>query len=146
MHQSMVPAADNIDANLAQLKQPQNGDVKANDEIVDFVVDMVMQQLKDTRDSWEELLAKHHEKELRQMFVHQLKGAKITISYEPEKKLLRSVTLTDIGPSRGSLSIRFYGKTFDDSLFSSDRFEKDPKVRVLTEELLMNMAAPVMEE
>lgn len=147
MHQSMVPAADDIHANLARPESSRNVDAETNDKIVDFVAEMVMQQLKDTRDFWDELLVKHREKGLRQMFVHQLKGAKITISYEPEKKLLHSITLTDIGQSRGSLSIRFYGKTFDDSLFSSDQFEKDPKVLKLTEEqILMYMAAPVMEE
>jgi len=139
----IIPAVDGGYDN----NSPQSIDVKANDKIVDFIADMAMQQLIDARDSLGKLLTMHREKGLRQMFLHQLKGAKITISYEPEKKLLRSITLTDIGPSRGSLSIRFYGKTFDDSLFNSDRFEKDPKVLTLTkQQLLMGLMGSMMEQ
>ena len=130
MHQRIIPAA----GDFYHIESSHDTEADVNDEITDAVVGMVMKQLQDARKSFKKIAANQRAKGLRRMLVDQLKGAKITVSYEPEKKLLRSVTLTDIGPSRGFLKIHFYGKTFDDSLFSSDRFEKNPKVRVLKQQ------------
>ncbi len=140
VHQRMIPAADDFNSD-----QATSTDAPMTSKILDYAVDMIMQPLKGTRNSLGKLMIKQRQRQLRRKFIEQLAGAKLTVSYEPENKLLRSIMLTNIGPSRGVLSIHFYGKTFDDSLFSSSRFDNAPAVRVLTrKQLLMGVMTQMM--
>jgi len=59
-------------------------------------------------------------------------NSQLKINYDPIKKHLTNVTIAEIGPLLGSVSISFVGKTFDKSLLDSRRFENHPGVRVMT--------------
>ena len=68
-----------------------------------------------------------------------LAGATLKIAYDPKEKLLRCVSLENVAPTGGSVSIRFTGRDPDPRLLDRRRFENDPKVRVITEDQFLQM-------
>lgn len=74
-----------------------------------------------------------------------LTGATITIVYDPAQKLLRRVVMENIGPSQGTLRLRFDEPDINRSLLNRKRFANKPKLRRMTrDEVIHAMLLPML--
>jgi hypothetical protein len=75
-----------------------------------------------------------------------LTGARITIIYDPDRKLLRSVNVSNVGPTEGTIRLQFDDPEIDRSLLDRSRFAGKPNVRIMTrDEVIFAMLLPMLQ-
>jgi len=75
-----------------------------------------------------------------------LTGATIMIVYDPHLKLLRSVNMDNVGPSRGTVRFRFDEPDINRSLLNRSRFVEELNVRTMTrDEVICAMLLPMLQ-
>ena len=75
-----------------------------------------------------------------------LKGATITITYDPETKRLLGVNMDNVGPARGTVQLRFDEETIDRSLLRRNRFADEPNMKTMSrDELIYGMLLPMLQ-
>jgi hypothetical protein len=123
-------------------KRMSKEDFEAVSQRLDLVSAVAMQQLQTGAAETNAESRQWFDKNLRTL----LTGAMITIVYDPHLKLLRSVKMDNVGPSRGTVQLRFDEPEFNRSLLNRSRFADEPNVRTMTrDEVIYAMLLPMLQ-
>ncbi|MBN1553971.1 MAG: hypothetical protein JXA11_04445 [Phycisphaerae bacterium] len=108
---------------------------------LDMIAMLAMQQLQAGAP---EDLAEASDESIRNLRLL-LTGATISIAYDPRQKLLRSVYMSNVGPSEGTVQLRFDEPDIRRSRLDRTRFAEEPNLRTMTrDEVIFSMLMPMM--
>ncbi|MBN1943786.1 MAG: hypothetical protein JW849_10885 [Phycisphaerae bacterium] len=116
-------------------------DFQAVSQRLDMISFVAMQQLQSGETEQRIESSERFDKNLRTL----LTGATIAIAYDPAQKLLRSVSMDNVGPARGTVRLRFDEPEINQAMLDRTRFTEKPNTRIMTrDEVICAMLLPLL--